>query len=232
MIRFENVTKIYPSHSPDGSLTVALEDVSFEIKKKEFVSIAGKSGAGKTTLLRLLLAEEKPTKGKIFFEGKDIANIKPGKLSEFRRKIGAVFQDYKLLPQKTTYENIAYALEVIGATEDQIARDVPKVLEIVGLIGKANNFPQELSGGERQRAAIARALIHRPEIILADEPTGNLDPYHTLEIIRLLLKIHEMGTTVILATHNKEIINSLRKRVITLEKGRVIRDEEKGRFIL
>ena len=138
----------------------------------------------------------------------------------------------ELLPSKTTYENIAYALEVVGASDQEVSRDVPKVLEIVGLTEKANNFPQELSGGERQRAAIARALIHRPEVILADEPTGNLDPYHSLDIIQLLLKIQEMGTTVILATHNKEVINSLGKRVITLEGGRVIRDEEKGRFIL
>ena len=232
MIKFEKVSKIYPSHSPNGKVTFALEDVSFEIKEREFVSIVGKSGAGKTTLFKLLIAEEKPTRGKIFFKGKDITKIKPGKLPEFRRKIGAVFQDYKLLPSKTTYENIAYALEVIGASDKEIARDVPKVLEIVGLTEKVNNFPAELSGGERQRLAIARALIHRPEVILADEPTGNLDPYHTLEIIRLLLKINEMGTTIILATHNREIINNLGKRVITLEKGRVIRDEERGRFIL
>lgn len=226
MIKFENITKIYPRN------TVAVEDVSFEVKEKEFVSLVGKSGAGKTTLLKLLLAEEKPTQGKIFFEGKNIAEIKPEKLPQFRREIGAVFQDYKLLPSKTTYENIAYVLEVVGASDQEVARDVPKVLEIVGLTEKANNFPQELSGGERQRAAIARALIHRPEVILADEPTGNLDPYHSLDVIRLLLKIQEMGTTVILATHNKEVINSLGKRVVTLENGRVIRDEEKGRFIL
>ena len=226
MIKFQKVSKIYPRN------TIALEDVSFEIKEKEFVSIVGKSGAGKTTLLKLLLVEERPTQGRIFFEGKDITKIKSGKLPEFRREIGAVFQDYKLLPSKTTYENIAYALEVIGASDQEIAGDVPKVLEIVGLTERANNFPPELSGGERQRTAIARALIHRPEVILADEPTGNLDPYHTLDIIRLLLKIQEMGTTVILATHNREIINSLGKRVITLENGRVVRDEEKGHFIL
>jgi len=226
MIKFQKVSKIYPRN------TIALEDVSFEIKEKEFVSIVGKSGAGKTTLLKLLLVEERPTQGRIFFEGKDITKIKSGKLPEFRREIGAVFQDYKLLPSKTTYENIAYALEVIGASDQEIAGDVPKILEIVGLTERANNFPPELSGGERQRVAIARALIHRPEVILADEPTGNLDPYHTLDIIRLLLKIQEMGTTVILATHNREIINSLGKRVITLENGRVVRDEEKGHFIL
>lgn len=232
MIKFDKVSKIYPSHSSNKGVTVALDNVSFEIKEKEFVSITGKSGAGKTTLLKLLLAEEKPTRGRIFFEGKDITEIKKSQLPLFRRVIGAVFQDYKLLPSKTTYENVACALEVIGATDKEIARDVPEVLKIVGLTDKANNFPAELSGGERQRVAIARALIHRPEVILADEPTGNLDPYHTLDIIRLLLKIQEMGTTVILSTHNKEVINLLGKRVITLENGRVIRDEEKGRFIL
>lgn len=225
MISFQAVTKNF---SPN---ILALENVSFEIKPKEFVSIAGKSGAGKTTLLRLLLAEEKPTKGRIFFGSQDLSKIEPGKLPQLRRKIGAVFQDYKLLPSKTTYENIAYVMEVIGATEEEIARDVTQVLEIVGLENRAQNFPAELSAGERQRVAITRALIHRPDVILADEPTGNLDPYHTLEILRLLLKIHELGTTIILATHNKEIINSLGKRVITLEEGRVIRDEEKGRFV-
>lgn len=231
MISIQNISKIYPSHL-GGKPTVALDDVSFEIKEGEFVSFVGKSGAGKTTLIKLLLAEEKPTKGRILFKGKDITRISPGKLPEFRRKIGVVFQDYKLLPTKTTYENVAYALQVVGASDEQIAQDVPKVLEIVGLTERANNFPAELSGGERQRAAIARALIHRPEVILADEPTGNLDPYNTLDIIRLLLKINEMGTTLILATHDKDIVNSLDKRVITLENGKVIRDEEKGRFIL
>lgn len=228
MIRFQNIAKIYPANPP----IIALENVSFEVNKKEFVSIVGKSGAGKTTLLKLLLAEEKPTQGRIFFDDQEVLKIKPKDIPILRRKIGAVFQDYKLLPSKTTYENIAYALEVIGADDVQIAREVPEVLEIVGLTERANNFPAELSGGEKQRAAIARALIHRPEVILADEPTGNLDPYHTSDIIRLLLKIHELGTTVILATHNKEIINSLGKRVITLEEGKVVRDEEQGRFIL
>jgi len=232
MIKFQNVTKIYPLNSPGSAPTIALEDVSFEVKPKEFVSIVGRSGAGKTTLLKLLLAEEKPTRGRIFFDGQDVHKIKPGNLPRLRRRIGAVFQDYKLLLLKTTYENVAYAMEVIGATDQEISRDVPEVLEIVGLSNRAFNFPAELSAGERQRAAIARALIHRPDVILADEPTGNLDPYHSSDIIRLLLKIHELGTTIILATHNKEIINALGKRVITLEEGRVIRDEEKGRFIL
>lgn len=226
MISFKNVTKIYP---PD---TLALDDVSFEIKEKEFVSIAGRSGAGKTTLLKLILAEEEPTKGRIFFQDEDIQKIKKSHLPNLRRKIGVVFQDYKLLPSKTVYENVAYVLEVIGASDEEIRQRVPEVLEIVGLADKAKNFPAQLSQGERQRATIARAFIHRPDVILADEPTGNLDPYNTSEIIRLLLKINELGTTIILATHNKEIINSLEKRVITLEGGRIIRDEEKGRFIL
>ena len=226
MVIFENISKIYYPN------TIALDNVSFKIKEKEFISIVGKSGAGKTTLLKLLLVEEKPTEGKIFFNNQDLSLIKAKDLPFLRRKIGAVFQDYKLLPSKTAYENVAYAMEVIGASDFEISRDVPEVLKIVGLTDRVNNFPAELSGGERQRVAIARALIHRPEIILADEPTGNLDPYNTLEIIRLLLKINELGTTVVLATHNRDIINRLEKRVITLENGRVVRDEEAGRFIL
>ena len=226
MIKFQNVTKVYPLN------IVALDNVSFDIKPKEFICLVGKSGAGKTTLLRLLLAEEKPEKGRIFFDGQNVHKIAPKKLPWLRRRLGTIFQDYKLLPSKTIYENIAYVMEVIGASDLEISRDIPKVLEIVGLENRAQNFPAELSGGERQRAAIARALIHRPDVILADEPTGNLDPYHSLDIINLLLKIHQLGTTVILATHNKEIINSLDKRVITLEEGRIIRDEQKGRFIL
>ena len=226
MIKFQNITKIYP---PD---TLALDDISFEIKEKEFVSIAGRSGAGKTTLLKLILAEEEPTKGRVFFRDEDIQKIKKSHLPNLRRRIGVVFQDYKLLPSKTVYENVAYVLEVIGASEEEIRQRVPEVLEIVGLADKINNFPAQLSQGERQRATIARAFIHRPDVILADEPTGNLDPYNSAEIVRLLLKINELGTTIILATHNKEIINSLEKRVVTLENSRVIRDEEKGRFIL
>jgi len=225
MIKFQKISKIYPRNS------IALENISFEVNKKEFVSIVGKSGAGKTTLLKLLLAQERPTQGRVFFDNQDVHKIESTRLPELRQRIGAIFQDYKLLPSKTTFENILYIMEVLGKSNKEIARDVPKVLEIVGLTDKAQNFPAELSGGEKQRAAIARALVHRPDVILADEPTGNLDPYHTSEIIRLLLKINELGTTVILATHNKEIINSLGKRVITLEKGRLIRDEQKGRFI-
>jgi cell division transport system ATP-binding protein len=229
MISFRNLTKIY---STEAKSIKALDDVSFEVKQDEFVSVVGRSGAGKTTLLKILLAEEKPTSGTVFFEDQNVHQINQKDLPLFRREIGVVFQDYKLLPVKTTYENVAYVMEVMGCTDDEIARDVPQVLEIVGLTDRATSFPEELSGGERQRAALARALIHRPKVILADEPTGNLDPYHTREIIRLLAKVNEMGTTVILATHNKDIINALGKRVVTLEEGKIIRDEQKGRFLL
>lgn len=231
MLSIKHISKIYPSKS-SGEPLVALEDVSFQINGPEFVSLVGKSGAGKTTLLKLILAEERPTRGDIIFDGIDVHQIKKSHLPQLRQRIGTVFQDYKLFPSKTIYENIAYVMEAMGAKDEQISRDVRQVLEIVDLEDKANNFPSELSGGEKQRATIARALIHRPEVILADEPTGNLDPYNTLDIIRLLNKIYELGTTVILATHDKEVINSLGKRVITLDQGRVVRDEERGRFIL
>lgn len=226
MINFEKVTKIYSPNS------IALKDVSFAVNQGEFISILGRSGAGKTTLIKLFLAEERPTQGRILYNGYNIHQISRAQLPIFRRKIGSIFQDHKLLPLKTTYENIAYAMEVIGATDREIRRDVPEVIDIVGLTDKVCNFPAELSSGERQRVAIARALIHRPEVIIADEPTASLDPYNTKDIIHLLLKICELGTTVILATHNKEVINNLEKRVITIEDGRVIRDEKKGQFIL
>jgi len=227
MIRFQNISKVY---YPSG--IIALEDINFEVKPKEFVSIVGRSGAGKTTLIRLLLAEEKPTKGRIFFEDQDVHKVKKSDLPCLRRKIGVVFQDYKLLPYKTAWENIAYALETVGMEEEIIKRDVAQVLELVGLTNRAENYPSELSGGEKQRIAIARALVHRPLAIIADEPTGNLDPYHSSDIMSLLLKINDLGTTVVLSTHDKEIINSLKRRVITLEKGKIIRDEEEGRFII
>jgi cell division transport system ATP-binding protein len=230
MIKFQNVTKIYETKNKQK--VFALKNVSFEIKKGEFVLIVGRSGAGKTTLLKLIFAEEKPTQGKIFFEGKDITKMKNGEISKLRREIGVVFQDYKLLPTKTAFENLAYVMEVIGFSDDAIKNDIPKVLEIVGLNEKAESFPRELSAGEKQRLSIARALISRPKVILADEPTGNLDPYNTLDILKIFQKIHEMGTTIVLATHNKEIVDILRKRVITLEKGEIVRDEEKGKFVL
>jgi cell division transport system ATP-binding protein len=230
VIKFEKVTKVFQTRS--GENIFALKNVSFEIKENEFVCLVGKSGAGKTTLLKLILVEERPTEGKIFFEGKDITKLKSDELPILRRKIGAVFQDYKLLPSKTAFENLSYVMEVTGFSDEDIKRDIPRVLEIVGLAEKAKNFPNELSAGEKQRLSIARALIHRPKVILADEPTGNLDPYNTMDILKILLKIQEMGTTVILATHNKEIVNSLGKRVITLEKGEIIRDVKKGRFTI
>ncbi len=226
MIRFENISKIYNSHS------VALKSVTFDVKPKEFVSLVGRSGAGKSTLLKLLIAEEKPTGGKIFFNKQNIIKMPLSELPFLRRQIGAVFQDFKLLPNKTAYENVAFAMEVAGKSDEEIKNDVPKVLDLVGLKGKAGNFPKELSGGEKQRVAIARAMVHRPSVIVADEPTGNLDPINTWDIIRLLLKINELGTTVILATHDKEIINALERRVVSLENGTVARDENPGRYIL
>jgi len=192
----------------------------------------GQSGSGKTTLLKLLLAEEKPTAGKVFFESLDVSRLSNGELPKLRRRIGAVFQDYKLLPTKTAYENVAFAMEAAGKTDEEINGDVPQVLELVGLVDKAWHFPSELSGGELQRVAIARAIVNRPDVVLADEPTGNLDPINTWEIIGLLEKINELGTTVMLATHDKEVINSLKRRVITLEKGKMVRDEKRGRYVL
>lgn len=226
IVSFQNVSKIYNSHS------VALDNVSFEIERGEFVSLAGKSGAGKSTVLKLLIAEESPSKGRVFFDGRDVQKIPSKELPLLRRKIGMIFQDYRLLAHKTAYENIAYAMEVAGMSEEDIARDVKQVLELVGLLDRADNFPNALSGGEKQRVAIARALVQRPELIIADEPTGNLDPINTWEIIKLLVKINELGTTVILATHDKEIVDTLEKRVIILERGRVIKDEKKGKYII
>lgn len=226
MIKFQNITKIYPPN------TVVLDNVSFEIKFGEFVSIVGKSGAGKTTLIRLLLGLEEPTSGEIIFDGNNIHKIKSGRLQKIRQKIGVVYQDYKLLTTKTVYENIAYVMAVKGEKNEKINKEVAQILEVTGLSKKANNFPDELSGGEQQRLAVARAIVNQPDVVVADEPTGNLDPYNTYEVINLLKKINEMGKTVILASHDKEIINNLGKRVITLEGGKVIRDDKEGRFIL
>lgn len=226
MIYFDNVSKVYTANS------IALEGVTFTIEPKEFVSVVGQSGAGKSTLIKLLLAEEKPTSGKVFFESLDVHNLSRSEIPYVRRKIGTVFQDFRLLPTKTAYENIAFALEASGREDAEIAADVPHVLELVGLADKTDYFPHELSGGQKQRVAIARALVNRPEVVVADEPTGNLDPLNTWEIIRLLGKINELGTTVILATHDKDIIDTIGKRVITFESGRVVRDEKRGRYIL
>ncbi|KKW48013.1 MAG: Cell division ATP-binding protein FtsE [Parcubacteria group bacterium GW2011_GWA1_59_11] len=226
MIAFQNVYKIYNSHS------TALEDVNLRINPGEFVSLVGRSGAGKSTLVKLLIGEERPSRGRIFFGQYEVNKLGDNELPGLRRHIGIVFQDFRLLPNKTAYENVAFALEVAGRPQREIAELVPQVLDMVGLSDKMGNFPHELSGGEKQRVAIARAMVHRPEVIIADEPTGNLDPFHSWEIINLLQKINQLGTTLILATHEKDIVNSLDKRVVTLDRGRVMRDEENGKYIL
>ncbi len=226
MIYFDNVSKIYP----DG--TTALDGVTLSVKQGEFVSIVGHSGAGKTTLMKLLLGEDSATNGTVSFDSVDIQKVKPKDMPKLRRKIGVIFQDFRLLPNKTAYENIAFAMEVAGKTDDEIASDVPHVLELVDLSKKAWNFPRQLSGGELQRVAIARAIVNHPDIIIADEPTGNLDPINTYEIIQILKKINDLGTTVILTTHNKGVVESLGKRVITMDHGKVIRDDATGKYAL
>lgn len=226
MITFQNVSKIYSnSHQ-----SVALDNASFIINPKEFVFLVGKSGAGKSTIIKLLIGEEKPSRGRITFGPYEINKLKARKLPQLRRHIGVIFQDFRLLPNKTAFENVAFALEVAGRTQKEIKEFVPQALKMVGLENKMYNFPRELSGGEKQRVAIARAMINHPDIVIADEPTGNLDAINAAEIIRLLLKINELGTIVILATHNKEFVDGLDKRVITLEDGKLISDIEKGKY--
>ena len=221
---FENVSKDYP-----GGVN-ALHNVSFSVMPGEFISLVGSSGAGKSTLLKLIYAEERPSEGSILFKGRSIHDINRKHLPFFRRNIGTVFQDYKLLPQKTAFENIAYALEVDGRSAKEIREEVSELLEIVGLANKGHKFPRELSGGEQQRVAMARALIHHPQIICADEPTGNLDPVSTKDITDLLLEINSYGTTVIVATHKKEVVDQLGRRVISLVDGRLVHDEIHGRY--
>ncbi len=224
MIIFENVSKVYPDSS------VALDDVTLSIEPKEFVSIVGPSGAGKTTLLKLFLAEEQPTEGNIYYDSVNIHSLGRRAINEFRRKVGMVFQDFRLLPNRTVYENIAFTMEAAGQSDEEIESDVPHVLELVDLTPKVWNFPRELSGGEKQRVAIARALVNDPDIIIADEPTGNLDPANTYDGVQILKKIHDLGTTVILATHNKGIIDLLKRRVIAMERGKVVRDDRSGKY--
>ncbi len=226
MIYFDKVSKIY-----EGGMA-ALQEVTFSVKPGEFVSLVGHSGAGKTTLLKMILAEEEPTEGHVFFESVDINRLSKATIPNLRRRIGSVFQDFRLLPNKTAYENIAFTMEAAGRDDDEIASDVPHVLELVGLADKLWNFPHELSGGERQRVAIARAIVNQPDLLIADEPTGNLDPINTNEIVQIFKKINDLGTTVILTTHNKGVIDSLGRRVITMEDGRIIRDDAKGRYSL
>ena len=224
MIFFDRVSKVYQDSS------VAVEEATFTIESGEFVSIVGPSGAGKTTLLKLFLAEERPSKGKVLYKDVEVHKLTKKEMDDFRRNIGMVFQDYRLLPNKTVYENIAFSMEVTGATDEEIEQDVPHVLELVDLLPKIWSFPHELSGGEKQRVAIARALVNEPEIIIADEPTGNLDPVNTYDVVQILKRINDLGTTVILTTHNKGIIDSLHKRVVAMDKGRIVRDDKRGKY--
>jgi cell division transport system ATP-binding protein len=226
VIYYDRVSKVYPDSS------IALDDVSFSVEPGEFISIVGHSGAGKTTLVKMLLAEEKPSSGSVFFESMNVHEVNKRAINNLRRKIGTVFQDFRLLPQKTAYENVAFAMEAAGRSEDEIASDVPHVLELVDLAEKMDNFPGELSGGEQQRVAIARAIVNQPDVIIADEPTGNLDPVNTFEVVQILKKINDLGTTIILTTHNKGVIDSLKKRVVTLDRGKVVRDDREGKYIL
>lgn len=226
MIYYDKVTKIYPDKSR------ALDSVSFGVEPKEFVTIVGHSGAGKTTLVKMLIAEDWPTEGAVFFESSNIHRLNKKDMNSLRRRIGTVFQDFRLIPNKTVYENIAFAMEASGRTDGEIASDVPHVLELVNLGHKIWNFPNELSGGEMQRVAIARAIVTQPDIIVADEPTGNLDPSNTFEIVRILQKINELGTTVLLTTHNKGVVDTVGGRILTMEKGKIIRDDRDGKYIL
>jgi len=227
MISLKDVTKIYYP-----SKIMALDHINLDVAKGEFIVIVGRSGAGKTTLIKAINKEIEPTSGEIIFEGASLASINMTELNCFRRRIGTIFQDYRLIHTKNVFENVAYAMEVVGASDADIDRDVPSVLNMVGLKEKTHSFPQELSGGEKQRVAIARALIHRPDLILADEPTANLDVYSIQDVLESFLKINEMGTTIILATHNQNVVNYLKTRVITIENGAIVRDQQKGKFIL
>lgn len=226
MIELAKVSKVY------NEKIIALNQVNLKIEKGEFVSVVGPSGAGKSTLIKLLICEEKPSSGKILIANRNIVQLKNFELPYFRRKVGVVFQDFKLLPQKTVYENVAFALEVCEALPEEIENKVPRILDLVGMIRRKDNLPNELSGGEKQRVSIARALVHSPKILIADEPTGNLDPVNAWEIIELLDRINRRGTIVILATHNKEIVDRLRRRVILLKDGKVVSDMKRGTYVI
>ncbi len=225
MIRFENVTKVYARGARP-----AVDDVSLEVTRGEFVFLVGASGSGKSTCLHLILREERPTKGKVFVAGRDLGSLSSWNVPKLRRQIGVVFQDFRLLPNKTVFENVAFALQVIGKPRHTISITVPETLEMVGLAGKEKRRPHELSGGEQQRVAIARAMVNRPPILLADEPTGNLDPTTSLGIMRLLDRINRTGTTVVMATHDEEIVNQMRRRVLELETGTLVRDQAHGAY--
>lgn len=222
MISLQHVTKVYKNE------VVAVDDVTVDVDKGEFVFIVGPSGSGKSTIIRLLLKEEEATKGQIFVAGKNLAKLTPWKIPYLRRNIGTVFQDFKLLPDKTVFDNVGFALEVIGKPKHVIDQRVPEILELVGLGDKINNYPDELSGGEQQRVSIARACVNRPLVLFADEPTGNLDPTTSVDIMRLLDRVNRIGTTVVMATHDQAIVDAMRRRVIELDAGRVVRDQSRG----
>ncbi len=226
MIYFDRVTKLYNGGAP------VIADITLSIDPGEFVSIVGHSGAGKTTLLKMLFAEIFPTEGSVYFGSREIAGLSNKELLELRRNIGTVFQDFRLLPTKNVYENVAFAMEVSGKDDEDIQADVPHVLELVGLSEKMWNFPTQLSGGEQQRVAIARAIVNQPDVLIADEPTGNLDPVNAQDVVDILKKINGLGTTVLLTTHNKMVVDSVGKRVVTLEQGRLVRDEKEGKYRL
>lgn len=227
MIKFQSVKKIYEPHN------VVLNNINLEIKPGEFVSLVGLSGAGKSTLLKMLTREERPTSGEVLVEGVDLADIKDKDIPYLRRKIGTVYQDFKLLEKKTAFENVAFAMEVSDTDPEEIEKNVPQILAIVGLADKMDNFPVQLSGGEKQRLAIARAMIHRPTILLADEPTGNLDLVNSYDVLKLLLKINELGTTVVLASHDSNLVNTIGRRVISMDRGKIVRDQtHHGRYVI
>ena len=225
IIEIRNLKKYY-----DNGQTKALNGLNLTIKKGEFVSIIGSSGSGKSTLIKMLYREEKPTKGQVIVGGLDVAKLRNSKVYKLRRKLGIVFQDYRLLPKLTVYENVAFALECIGEKKDIIRKKVLKALEDVGLKNKVHNYPDQLSGGEQQRVVIARAIVNKPKLLICDEPTGNLDPYTSMEIMKVLEEINNMGTTIIMATHDREIVNRMKKRVIVIEEGKLVKDYEKGQY--
>ena len=227
MIYYDKVSKVYSE-----GMSPAVQDITLKIEPNEFVSVVGHSGAGKTTLLKMLFAEVMPTEGAVYFGSHDIGKLRNGDLLQLRRNIGTIFQDYRLIPTKNIYENIAFALEVAGKSDEDIEGDVPHVLDLVGLSEKIWSFPRELSGGEQQRVAIARAIVNQPDVLIADEPTGNLDPINTHDVAEILKKINDLGTTVILTTHNKGVVDSIGRRVVTMDQGRIVRDEMEGKYVI
>lgn len=226
MLLLDNVTKLYTDNS------LALDNIRLHIKPREFITIVGHSGAGKSTLLKMILGEERPTDGQVFFENIDIHSLDRREINDYRRRIGTVFQDFRLLPDKTAYENVAFAMEAAGRTDEEIAADVPHVLELVDLGRKMHSFPYQLSGGEKQRVAIARAIVNQPDLIIADEPTGNLDPVNTYEIVQILKKINDLGTTILLTTHNTGVVDHIGKRVVSMKHGKIVHDSHEGKYVL